>query len=113
MVVEYTRYRIDAARRQAFETAYEAACNALSASPHCLAYELSHAKEEPSQYVLRIERDSEDGHLKGFRSSPEFQTFFPLVRPFVNDIQEMWHYAAVASWKRSEGIQSSFCAGKL
>jgi len=42
--------------------------------------------------VVRIEWDSEEGHLSGFRQSPEFQRFFEDVKPFVNDIEEMRHY---------------------
>src|SRR5262249_11435364 len=90
--VEYTRYKIDQPRRSAFEKAYANAASSLSASSHCLAYELSHCTENPEHYVLRIEWDSEEGHLKGFRSSPEFKTFFALVQPFVKDIEEMRHY---------------------
>jgi len=92
MIAEYTRYKIEAVRREPFESAYQKAAESLKASPHCQAYELSHCVEDPDFYVLRIEWDSEDGHLKGFRSSPEFQSFFAAVRPYVNDIQEMRHY---------------------
>jgi hypothetical protein len=41
--------------------------------------------EEPEYFTLRIEWDSEEGPIKGFRTNPEFQ-------PFFNDIQEMRHY---------------------
>ena len=64
----------------------------LKASPHFMQYELSHCVEEPKNYILRIEWDSQNGHLKGFPTSPEFQSFFEAVRPFFNDIEEMHHY---------------------
>ena len=92
MIVEYIRYGIPVERRPEFEEAYDEAQAALDASPHCLAWELSHGVEDPDHYVLRIEWDSLDGHEQGFRGSPEFQTFFQAVRPFVGDIQEMRHY---------------------
>ena len=92
MIVEYTRYKIEAARREPFKAAYQEAAESLQASPHCQFYELSHCVEDPDYYVLRIEWDSEEGHLQGFRSSPEFQPFFTAVRPYVTDIQEMRHY---------------------
>lgn len=92
MIVEYIRYTIPADRRGAFERAYADAQPVLDASPHCLGYELSRCAEDASQYVLRIEWDSAEGHMQGFRKSPEFRTFFAAVRPFVNDIQEMRHY---------------------
>ena len=96
MIVEYVRYQIDEARRDAFEDGYARAQAALRASPHCLGWELARCAEDPAQYVLRIEWDSAEGHLQGFRGSPEFRVFFAAVRPFLSDIQEMRHYEVTA-----------------
>lgn len=92
MIVEYIRYTVDDGRSAAFEDAYRQAAEPLSASPHCLSYELSRCTDEPSSYILRIEWDSADGHMQGFRRSPEFRTFFRHIQPYVGDIQEMRHY---------------------
>lgn len=92
MIVEYARYKIDEPRRQAFERDYAEAAKSLHASEHCLAYELSQCTEDPAYYILRMEWDSEAWHLKGFRSSPEFQEFFKHVKPYVKDMEEMRHY---------------------
>ena len=56
--------------QKTFEKDYADAAKSLQASPHCLAYELSQCKEDPAHYVLRLEWDSEEGHLNGFRTSP-------------------------------------------
>ncbi len=92
MVVEYIRYKIEKERQSEFVSAYERAQEALQDSSNCLGYELTHCTEEPERYILRIEWDSIDGHLKGFRGSSEFQRFLVDVRPFINDIEEMQHY---------------------
>jgi quinol monooxygenase YgiN len=92
MIIEYIRYSIAEADRVTFEAAYPLAQAALTRSPHCLAYELSHCIEDRGSYVLRIEWDSAEGHLKGFRSSTEFREFLAHVRPFVGAITEMRHY---------------------
>jgi quinol monooxygenase YgiN len=92
VIVEYIRYSIDEERREAFESAYERAQTPLLASRHCLRYELSQSVDDPGSYILRIEWDSAEGHLQGFRRSPEFREFFEAVRPYVDDIQEMRHY---------------------
>jgi quinol monooxygenase YgiN len=92
MLIEYTRYKLPQERQGALEAAYAEAQTALQASPHCLAYELARCTEEPACYILRIEWDSLEGHLKGFRTSPEFQPFLAAVQPFIPDIQEMRHY---------------------
>lgn len=68
MIVEYIRFKIEKERQREFENAYEKAGESLKASPNCLKYELSHCVEEPINYILRIEWDSQDGHLKGFRT---------------------------------------------
>jgi quinol monooxygenase YgiN len=92
MVIEYVRYRVPAERRSEFEGAYADAHAALEASPHCLAYEVSHGIEEPEHYVVRIEWDSVEGHEQGFRQSPGFAPFFAAVKPFFEQIEEMHHY---------------------
>jgi len=92
MIVEYIRYNIDDGRAEAFEQAYQSAAEALDSSRHCQRYEISRCSEDPTQHVVRIEWDSEQGHLSGFRQSPEFHSFFEAVGPFVNDIEEMRHY---------------------
>jgi quinol monooxygenase YgiN len=92
MIVEYIRYRIPESEAPAFEDAYRSAAAALEASPHCERYEVARCTEEPGAYTVRIEWDSADGHLQGFRGSPEFASFFAAVRPYVDSIEEMRHY---------------------
>jgi quinol monooxygenase YgiN len=92
MVIEYIRYSIDASQAEAFTQAYRRATEVLDASEHCERYELSRCSEDPSQHIVRIEWDSEEGHLSGFRESPMFATFLEAVGPFVNNIEEMRHY---------------------
>jgi quinol monooxygenase YgiN len=99
MVVEYIRYTIDPGRADGFEDAYRRAGEALKASEHCERYELARCSEDPTQHVVRIEWDSEEGHLKGFRESPDFRSFFEAVGPFVHDIEEMRHYQVTLSDK--------------
>ena len=92
MIVEYTRYQIEDAKREGFEAAYKNAAVPLGNSEHCRSYELTRCTEDQNFYVLRVVWDSEEGHLKGFRSSVEFKAFFAEVRPFVANIEEMQHY---------------------
>jgi len=97
MVVEYIRYVIDEGRAEAFEQAYRGAAEALDASEDCERYEVARCSEDPTQQIVRIEWDSEVGHLSGFRASPEFRRFFQAVGPFVHDIEEMRHYRVTLS----------------
>lgn len=96
MTVEYVRYSIPRERSEGFESAYTAAQAALDAAPECREYELSRCMEDPSSYVLRIEWESVEAHLEGFRRGAQFPAFFAAVKPFVADIVEMRHYAPTA-----------------
>jgi quinol monooxygenase YgiN len=93
MIVEYVRYELGEGRGEAFEAAYAQAAAALDASPNCLAYELTRCVEARDSYILRIEWDSVEGHMQGFRRGPEFPAFFAAIRPYVGEIAEMRHYA--------------------
>jgi len=101
MIIEYIRYTVEPSRQQDFLGAYETAAESLRASPHCLGYELTQCTEARESFTLRIQWDSQEGHLKGFRASPQFRTFFAAIQPFVKDIQEMRHYEQTALvWTR-------------
>lgn len=92
MIVEYIRYEIPHERQSAFVDAYRAASAQLRASPNCLRYEVSRCTEDPASHIVRIEWDSIDGHLQGFRKGPEFASFLAHVKPFLDQIREMRHY---------------------
>src|SRR5262245_9028906 len=67
MIVEYIRYQIPDDEADAFEDAYGSAAASLKASPHCERYEVAPCTEDLDAYTVRIEWDSADGHLHGFR----------------------------------------------
>jgi len=100
MIVEYIRYKLDKLSEESpesvsgsFEAAYRAASSSLDASPHCVGYELSRCLEEQDRYILRIEWDSLEGHLTGFRRAAEFAPFLAAIKPYIGQIEEMQHYA--------------------
>jgi heme-degrading monooxygenase HmoA len=92
MIVEYIRYHIPEDEARAFEDAYRSAGASLEASPHCEHYEVARCTEDPVAYTVRIEWDSAEGHLQGFRGSLDFRSFFTAVQPYVDRIEEMRHY---------------------
>lgn len=102
MIVEYIRYEMAEGRGAEFEAAYARASASLDASPHCLAYELARCVEARGSYILRIEWDSPEGHMQGFRRGPDFAAFFSAIRPYVGDIAEMRHYALTTVGARKQ-----------
>jgi heme-degrading monooxygenase HmoA len=99
--VEIIRYSIAEDQRSKFEEAYASAGKILQLSPYCLHYEVIKGVDEPQRYVVRIHWTSLSDHLNGFRKSKEFSSFFNLVRPFYNAIDEMKHYETTSTqWKK-------------
>lgn len=92
MIVEYIRYRIPAERAEQFADAYARSATVLDADKHCLDFEATRGIEEPQHWVVRIKRDSLEGHQQGFREAAHFKEFFAAVRPLFDTIEEMKHY---------------------
>jgi heme-degrading monooxygenase HmoA len=107
MIVEYIRYAIDASRNDEFEDAYRRAGALLDASPHCQRWEAARCVDQPEKQIVRIEWDSAEGHLQGFRQSADFKPFLDATKPFFNDIEEMTHYEVTAKGLGGLGDSSS------
>ena len=92
MIVEYIRYALSAHSGEELVEGYRAAQAQLDAAPEARAWELSRCVDDPSQFILRIEWDSAEAHLQGFRKGRHFPPFLAAIRPFVGEIAEMRHY---------------------
>lgn len=102
MTPEILRYRIPDAQATAFIDAYRQAGEVLKQSGHCLGFELLRSSKEAELFLLRIDWDSPEGHLQGFRKSPLFVAFLDAIRAYIPDILEMEHYASIElQWHRS------------
>ncbi len=101
MINEYIRYKLPTSRSDAFVAAYTAAAESLRASPHCLGYELSVCSEDPESFILKIQWDSAEGHIDGFRKSTVFPAFLAQIKAFMPEIEEMRHYTITElRWSR-------------
>lgn len=111
MIVEYIRYQVSPEQADGLVEAYRGAARPLLASPHCQGYDVARSVEDAGSVVVRIHWDSAQGHLEGFRRSPEFREFFPLVRPYVDAIAEMRHYELAVGRPLTLGSSSGAGAG--
>lgn len=99
--VEIIRYNVPEDEKANFEEAYHKAGAVLKASPFCLGYDIIRGVEVKQNYIVRIHWTSVDDHLNGFRKSKEFTSFFAIVKPFYNNIEEMKHYELTGTvWNR-------------
>jgi len=97
MIVEYIRYTVEnEARQKELIAAYFVAAKSLDASPECLGYELTVCEEDATSLVLRIEWQSTEAHMEGFRKGVNFGPFFKAIGGFLKEITEMRHYALTA-----------------
>jgi quinol monooxygenase YgiN len=92
MIVEYIRYVLTEHSGDDLVSAYTRAEEELRAAPNALAWELSRCSDDPASFILRIEWDSAEGHMQGFRRGPNFPPFLAAIRPFIGEIAEMRHY---------------------
>jgi hypothetical protein len=60
-----------------------------------LGWEIRRGIEDPGQYVIRIEWDSVDGHMRGFRESEPFQDFYGELSAFAEYRLQMSHFERV------------------
>ena len=93
MIVEYIRH--DRPRSDWRVRRFRRAGD-YDASPHCLRWEAARRADEPAKQIVRIEWDSAEGHLQGFRQSADFKPFVEATKPFFGDIEEMTHYDVTA-----------------
>jgi hypothetical protein len=77
----------------------------MRTSPHWRRWEAARCLDEPEKQIVRIEWDSAEGHLQGFRQSADFKPFLVAAQPFFNDIEDMTHYEVTA--KGLDGSSSS------
>lgn len=101
MTVEYIRYALRAHTPDDLVAAYREAGLHLQAAPECLGYDLTACEEEATSLILRIHWASAEAHLGGFRKGPNFPPFLAAIRPFIDEIAEMRHYAPTdLAWTR-------------
>lgn len=98
MIVEVADLRIHAGQNETFEPAVCMALDSiLSKSPGFRRYLLQRSIETAERYVLQIEWDSVEAHMKGFRESPAFEKWRELVGPFFDAAPFVEHFENVAS----------------
>jgi hemoglobin len=107
-IVEYIRYRIPAAAREEFESAYATAAEQLAAAEQCVDYELSRCDDDQEAYILRIVWTSAEDHLTGFRRGAHFPPFLAAIKPYVPQIEEMRHYTRTAVAGRGGSVPSMY-----
>ena len=96
MIEEVADLRIQPGQQQAFEAAiHRGASTVISQAQGFLGYNVSHSIETPERYILRVQWETVDDHMVGFRESPLFQQWRAIVGPFFTAPPAVEHFSLV------------------
>jgi heme-degrading monooxygenase HmoA len=96
MIVEIAVLTIRPGSEAQFEAAFQRAIAVPAASKGFLAHELRRSVETPNRYALRIEWETLEDHIVGFRGSPAFVEWRERVGPFFESPPVVEHFRPVA-----------------
>jgi len=98
MVLEVADLRIDPAKRVEFEAAIQRGVSEVIAkSKGFQSFKIQRCVETAGRYLLMIEWQTIDNHMKDFRESPAFTEWRALVGPFFIAPVVMEHFELLAS----------------
>ena len=95
VVVEIARIAVQPGLEDQFLAAYPEAHQILAGSPGFLSGRITRGVESPSLFVLIIERESVEAHLKNFAETERFTRFAALLMPFLAGQPEVGHFVDV------------------
>jgi heme-degrading monooxygenase HmoA len=96
MVLEVALIDVQAGREDEFVTAYGKAVETLTNTPGCRAVRMTRGIESPSRFVLLVEWDSVEAHVKNFRATERFAVWRGHIGPFFAAPPVVEHFTDVA-----------------
>ena len=81
MILEVALIDVVPGGEEAFTEAYRTARPILAGTEGCRSVRMTHGVESPSRFVLLVEWDSVDAHLRNFRDSERFTQWRALLGP--------------------------------
>ncbi|SNQ50521.1 putative enzyme involved in biosynthesis of extracellular polysaccharides [Frankia canadensis] len=90
-VLEIARFEVRPGTEDEFEAAYRGIRAELVGTPGCRAARLTRGVESSSSYVLLVEWDTLDSHLKNFRESERFVRWRAALGPYFAEPPSVSH----------------------
>lgn len=98
MITEVADFRIDPARREAFEEAiHRGVTTVIGKSKGFIDYKVQRSIESPGRYLLIIRWETLENHTKDFRESDAFTEWRAIVGPFFAAAPVVEHFEDVAA----------------
>jgi heme-degrading monooxygenase HmoA len=95
MILEVAMLQVRPGQGRAFEAAFAEARSIIASMPGHLGHELQRCLEVPDKYVLLVRWRSVEDHERGFRTSPQYQTWKRLLHHFYDPFPVVEHFEAV------------------
>lgn len=95
MILEVAMLHVRPGQGRAFEAAFAEAQSIIASMPGYLGHELQRCLEVPDKYVLLVRWRSVEDHERGFRTSPQYQTWKRLLHHFYDPFPVVEHFEAV------------------
>ncbi|WP_028927434.1 antibiotic biosynthesis monooxygenase family protein [Pseudonocardia acaciae] len=95
MILEIAELSIQPGREDDFAAAYRQARPLVAATEGFRSARMTRGIESPSTFVLIIEWDSVEAHLKGFRESERFTRWRELLGPYFAADPQVRHTAEI------------------
>lgn len=100
MIVEVAELKIKPGDEQAFEAGVAQAAPLFLRAKGCHGLSLQRVIETPSVYRLRVQWETVEDHMVGFRSSEDFQGWRALVGSYFEVPPVVTHEEVAASYPR-------------
>jgi len=95
MVLEVALIDVVPGHEDAFTAAYRAGRPILAGTPGCRTVRMTRGVESTSRFVLLVEWDSVDSHLRNFRNTERFARWRALIGPHFANPPLVEHYVDV------------------
>jgi heme-degrading monooxygenase HmoA len=95
MVLEIAELTVQPGREDEFVSAYHQAVAFVAATEGFRSARMMRGIESPSTFVLLIEWDSVEAHLRGFRESDRFPKWRALIGPYFASDPRVQHAVEV------------------
>ena len=93
MILEVALIDVEPGQEEAFIAAYAQARSIVAGTPGCRTVRMTRGIESPSRFVLLVEWDSVEAHVKNFRESERFGRWRGLIGPYFSAPPVVEHFA--------------------
>src|SRR3712207_5846701 len=100
MVLEVALIDVTAGQEEAFAAAYAKGHSVVASTPGCRSVRMTRGIESPSRFVLLVEWDSVEAHVRNFRETERFTRWRAAISEFFAAPPVVEHYGDVGAGSR-------------